>query len=154
MSRVQRFIDEAKDVFKSADHLAYMTYPMIREPKLIYSIAEKLYIVNSRIMDALLYHELSQKAIPVVPIEFETRLNLFRDHLAKKHRISNEIIEMIINLYELVQASRTCPIAFPKNESYNFYCNNTRTKTISIETAKKYINLTRQFIKQIEVIHK
>lgn len=150
MERVQRFIEEAKETFKSADHLAYITYPMLREPKLIYSIAEKLYIANSRMMDAILYHEYAQKSISVVPIEFETRFNLFKDKLVKKHNISNEAVKMISDLYELVQANRNCPVAFPKDESYNFYCSNTSKKTITIELAKRYLNLTRQLIKQAE----
>ena len=150
MERVQRFIEEAKETFKSADHLTYMTYPMLREPKLIYSIAEKLYVANSRIMDAILYHEHAQKTISVVPVEFETRFNLFKGELTKKHKVSNETIQTISDLYELVQANRNCPIAFPKNESYNFYCNNSIKKTITIELAKKYLNMTRQFIKQTE----
>lgn len=150
MERVQRFIEEAKETFKSADHLACMTYPMIREPKLIYSIAEKLYLANSRIMDAILYHEYAQRTISVVPVEFETRFNLFRDELVKKRGISNEVIQMILDLHELVQANRNCPVAFAKDESYNFYCNNTTKKTITIELAKRYLSLTRQLIKQTE----
>ena len=59
---------------------------------------------------------------------------------------------MITDLYEIVQAQRDNNYCFQKNESFVCF-NENRTKTISIDTTKKYLTLTRKFIEATKEIN-
>ena len=68
-------LEEAKKALKTADHLAYITYPLVTDNKIMLLIAENLYTSVIKAIDAFLNYDRYYKRIPIVP-ERETGKNL------------------------------------------------------------------------------
>ena len=66
----QELLASANKAFKTADHLCYMTYPLVNDIKLIVTIVDNLDKALVLGMDALLQHEYLYKRLSFMPREF------------------------------------------------------------------------------------
>ena len=57
MKTPQEALEKAKVYIRNADHMLTMTYPMVRDPKLLVAVAENLFNGLTSTVTALLYHE-------------------------------------------------------------------------------------------------
>ena len=56
MERFKELVEKANRSLNTADHLAYVTYPVINEPKLTITILNNIYQSLLHSIDALLYY--------------------------------------------------------------------------------------------------
>ena len=71
MDIFKNLIYEANKAFNTADHLAYVTYPLVNDTKVITLITEHLFNALEKGMDALLYIERLYKRIQQYSDSFE-----------------------------------------------------------------------------------
>ena len=57
MQTTQELLNDANRHFRSADHIAYVTYPLLQDNKLIVAVLENLNNTALRIMEAVLQQE-------------------------------------------------------------------------------------------------
>ena len=63
MEQFHQMIQEANKYFTIADHLAYVTYPVVKEIKLTLTIAQNLYNAMTKVIDAIILYERFYKRI-------------------------------------------------------------------------------------------
>ena len=71
MQNIAKTIEDANKLFKTADHLTYVTYPLLKDNKLIITIIENLSEATTKAMDAVLYYEKYYKRIMHFPSDFK-----------------------------------------------------------------------------------
>ena len=57
------FLEKAEHSLKTVDHLIYITYPLIKENRLLKKIIEELYDIANNIIESILYYEFMYKRI-------------------------------------------------------------------------------------------
>ncbi|MBU2637463.1 MAG: hypothetical protein KJ955_00650 [Nanoarchaeota archaeon] len=145
MEELKQLIAEANKEFKKADHLAYMTYPMVRETKLLYVIAEVLYNSLSKGVEAMLAYERLYKRIPLVPGCLEAELELFKD-VAGKYGFNRNIVLMLLDLKALMNAKKDGPVEFVRQGKFVICDEDYGMKVLDIQKVKAYIMDGKEFI--------
>ena len=74
MKKSKDFLREAEEHFMTADHVFRITYPMLKDKRLIFSIVQNLYNSSLNALHFLLYYENLYKQIDISQIsDFELR---------------------------------------------------------------------------------
>lgn len=151
MDTFKTLIYEANKSFNTADHLAYVTYNIVKDTKVISLISEHLLTSLTKGMDALLYIEREYKRISQYPDSFEIKLELFKK-IIKRYGISKDYIEIIKELKEIKEYKQKGPVSFTKKDKLVMYSSNYRLKTVTLDKIKKHISQTKAFIQLLNII--
>ena|SRR3989344_4039906 len=151
MNEIMLLLNKAKEQLNIADHLLYMTYPMVRENKLIISIAEDVYNSALYAMDALLMHERLYKRISLYPDDFSVKLDVLRK-ISARYNINKEIAIMIQDLKIFLDERKNSRVEFAKNDKYVLFNRKQELRSLGIERLKQNLNISKNFIKSIEGI--
>ncbi len=153
MEKFQDCSQQANKFFNTADHLTYITFPLVKEIKLMITITENLYFAVMNAMDAILEYDKLYKRIDILSNDFDLRFETFRQECAKRYNLRREYITMINELRNIILNHKKSPMEFIKNNNIVIYSQN-QVNTISMEKIKQYLPLTRQFLNDINKILK
>lgn len=151
MDTFKALIYEANKSFNTADHLAYVTYPVVNDTKIISLITEHLYLSLTKAMDALLYIEREYKRIPAYSDVFDIKLELFK-RVIERYGISREYLTIIKELKEIREYKHKSPVEFSKKDKIVMCSSNYRLKTVSLDNIKKYVAQVKSFIQLLNII--
>ncbi|MBS3166854.1 hypothetical protein J4403_01450 [Candidatus Woesearchaeota archaeon] len=151
MERYLELFQKANDYFKTADHLAYVTYELVQEPKLLLTILDNLNLALKHKTDSLLEYERLYKRISPIPQNQELKLNLAEKCL-RRYNLSNEMIHLIREVNSILEQHKKSPIAFGKGEKFVICSENYRTKTINIQEVKEYIVSAREYLSKLDKV--
>lgn len=145
----ERFIlslEKAKQELDTADHLAYMTYPLIRENRLLLKILEKLYYSVLNAINAVLQYEYMYKRITLYK---DTKINLetFKK-ISPKYHLNEEQLKKIIEIISLGEKHKKSPFEFAKNNQIVIMSDNLSTETLTIEKIKAFIIEIKDFLRK------
>ena len=146
-------VKEANKAFETADHLAFVTYPLINDTKLIILILENLNNALTRTMDAFLYYDKLYKKIQFIPNDFTSKFELFKTRSAKYYNLSYQNIEIILEIKEFIDERKKSQMEFSRKNSFVLY-SNLQLKTISLDKVKNYISKAKQIIFSLNSLSK
>lgn len=152
MEEFQRARDKAQEKFKFADHMLTQTYPLVKDPKLLVAVMENLFLALTSAMASLLYYERTFKRVPAFVDNFENKFDLFKQKCVPKYNLDKEYTKLISDIKESVLAHRKSPIEFARNDNLVICSDNYKLRTVSVEQIKKYIGLTKTFLKETSAI--
>ena len=144
--------NEATKAFKIADHLTYVTFPLLNDQKLFATIAEKLKEALDKGMRAVLEFDYLYKRIQFVPTEFQNRISLLRQYASKRYSFSPEIFTTMQDIEEIVARRRESPIEFIRRDRLVIASADYRLKTVTLEKIKQYVQSTKTFISKVNEI--
>jgi len=153
MDKFNFLIKQARTYFETADHLAYVTYPVIGEPKMLFVVAENLYNSSTKLVDALLHYERLYKRIMEIPIEWEERIKLFA-RIAPRYKISLAAVEVIKDLFQIIRKYKDSPMVFSRGDKFVITSEKFSLKTLDINLLKQYIIEMRKAIMFVEALKK
>jgi hypothetical protein len=147
MEKILDLIFEANKAFNMADHLANISYPLLRDNKLLLAITQNLFISGLKGVSAILYYEKLNKKIEVLPFDFDSRIVIFESETARRFNIRLDIIQTIKNLKQILDHHKESPMEFSRNNKL-IICNDdySHIKSIDIEMLKIYIVVMRNFM--------
>lgn len=148
MEKLRQLLMDANTQFKKADHLAYVTYPMVRETKLLYAIAEIIYDSLEKGIQAVLEYERMYKRIPLVPGTFETELELFKD-VAGRYGFNRNIVLLLMDLKRLINAKKQSPVEFVRKDKFVICDDDYTMSVLDINKIKAYVMDSREFIEKL-----
>ena len=152
MEKFQELRDAAEKKLKLADHILTMTYPMVKDPRLLLSSIENLFLAFTYGMSSLLYYEQLFKRIPQFPDNFAGKFEMFRDECSKRYNIDSEHLKIIQDIKEIIVSHKKSPMEFSRNDSLIICNGNYRMKTISANMIHNYVQKAKLFIKNISTI--
>jgi len=147
-----QLLSEANKAFKTADHLTYVTYPLINETKLLISIVENLHLALVKSIEAILEYDQIYKRIPILPQDFQSKLEIFKTKSAKKYNIDENNLKLIDDLREIILYHKKSPLEFTRKDKYVLYLNNLRIRTIDLKKIKEDLKQVNIFIKKVNLI--
>ena len=151
MDTFKNLIYEANKSFNTADHLAYITYPLVNDTKIISLITEHLFNALEKGMDALLYIERLYKRIPQYSNSFEIKLELFKK-IISRYGINKEYINILKELKEIREYKQKGPLSFTKKNKLIICSSTYKLKTITLNKIKKFIAQIKSFIQLLNII--
>jgi len=152
MEKFQELRDQANKKLKLADHILTMTYPMVKDPRLLLSSIENLFLAFTYGMSSLLYYERLFKRVPPFPDNFASKFEMFRDECSKRYNIDSEHLKIIQDIKEIIVSHKKSPMEFSRNDSLIICNGDYRMKTISANMIHNYVQKAKLFIKNISTI--
>ena len=139
-------ISEATKTLKVADHLTYVTYPLIKENKLLIKISENLYLAMVMAMESMLFYDRYYKRIGPLAENFDSRLEVFKNSVAKRYNFDREFYVLLLDLKKIVEEHKKSPMVFQRKDKVVICSDRYKMKTIDIKDIKHYLGKAKPFI--------
>jgi len=152
MERYEEERDKALKRIKVADHMLNVTYPLLKEPKLLVSVMENLFLSLTNSMSALLYYERKYKSIPLFADNFDSKYEIFKTKTADKYHLEAQQLRMMREIKNLLVEHKKSPVEFAKGGKFVICSEDYTIKTVSVEDMKEYISKAKAFIQDINFI--
>jgi hypothetical protein len=149
MERFQEVRDRSKTLLRNADHMLTMTYPLVKDPKLLLVVAENVVESCTSAITALLHYERFNKSIPPFHDSFENKMQMFRQNCARKYNISTESLNFVEELRNLLQNHKTSPMEFARKDMYVICSDKYSMKTLSAQQLKQNISKAKNFVSEV-----
>jgi hypothetical protein len=150
MEQFQVAAEQARKSIKVADHMLIMTFPMVKDPKILLSVTENIFAALTNSMSSLVYYERLFKRVPVFQEDFDSKFNIFKAHLVGRYNISREYLNIIQEIREILAEHRKSPVEFSRGDRFVICSSNYRLKTIGVLELKRYIAQTKMFMSDME----
>jgi hypothetical protein len=152
MEEFQILRDKAMQKIKVADHMLFMTYPLVKDPKLLLAIIENISASLDYGMSALLKHDRLFKRIPPYHDTFPSRFEIFRSKMIPRHDLSPNYVKLIKDVRTIISEHKKSPVEFARKDKFVICSHGYNLKTIDINLVKKYIFETKVFVKNVDKI--
>ncbi len=153
MEEFKNLVLEANKKLQIADHMAYITYPMLKETKLLLTILENLDRSLKAALNAYLHYERLYKRISPYPDHLKTKLEVFERGPARRYSLQN-YSRLIIEIHNILQKYKESPVSFTKKEKLVICNGDYRMKVLEISDAKNYLAKAKPFILRLSNILK
>ena len=148
MEIFQQARDKAKRNIHIADHMLSVTYPLVKDTKLLLAIIENIFLAYTNAMSAILYYNRLLKLIPLFKDNFESKFNIFRQKCVDRYKIDRNYIIEMQNLRDIIVGHKKSPVEFVRKDRFVICSDNYKLKTINIEEIKRYLNKAKLFIEE------
>ncbi len=148
MEKLKSFVSEANAALHKADHLAYVTYPQVKDAKLLYTIAQNLYVALHNGMEALLHYERLYKRIPFMKGDFEQELQLFKDRITR-YNIDREYVLLLQDLKKVVETKKKGPIDFIRKDKFVICSDDYSMEILNIQKIKNHLSEVKGYLDKI-----
>ena len=135
MEKFETFVNEANNNFQTADHLLYVTYSLLKDTKLMFSIVNNLHNATINAIAALIYYEKVYKRVNAFPLDIESRIKMFETELSKNYTINQDVIKTIRELRFIIKQHIESPMEFTRKEKL-IICNNDYSKMSVVDITK------------------
>src|SRR3989338_7533747 len=106
--RHEELLVAARKEMEVADHLLYVTYPMVKESKFLLSVASKVATSARIALQALLDY----------PPSFVAQMSIYKRELERKHNLDPTFHRLFQRLFEIYQSNKNSLIKFKRGDSY------------------------------------
>jgi len=152
MEKFQTAKHNAQKRLKIADHMLTMTYPLVKDSKLLLAVLENLFLSLTNSVASVLHYERLFKRIPPFHDTFESKFNMFRAKVVPKYKIEMEYVTMIKEIKDIIIMHKKSPVEFTRKDKFVIASESYKIKTITVEQIREYIKKTKLFIAKMEDI--
>ncbi len=146
----KELIARAKKEIHLADHLIYVTFPLIRETKFLLSIAEHVIKSSELALEAVLKHARLYKRIEPYATNFAARVDVFQAELQIMYNFNPEHTHLLRRLAEFKQHNKESVMKFRRKDKYILTTRQYEMKILDLERVKRMCEATKKFINTTE----
>jgi len=144
--KYQISLEKAKKSLQTADHITYVTFPLIKEHRLLLKVLEELGISLLNIVNAILQYEYLYRKIPIYQ-DSASNFNTFKN-LASKYNISQEQLNKIMEILKLAERHKKSSFEFMKHNKIVIMSQSMETEVITLEKIKDYLTEVKDIIRK------
>jgi hypothetical protein len=147
---MEKFIEnltEADKIIRTADHMIYVTFPLIKDKRLLLKILTETQIALAKCINAILQYEYLYKRIKLYN-KAKENLNTFKTKCASRYGINQEELELILEIFDISEKHKESPFEFMKEEKIVILSDNMEQKTLTSEKIKQFIEVTKNLLKK------
>jgi hypothetical protein len=150
MEKFIEYLDSSARNLRTADHMAYVTYPLLKEKRILFEILNNIYTSVLNIVNAILQYEYFYKRISLYK-ESRDNLAVFKERCASRYQISQDEISKINELFSLIEKHKNSPFEFVRKDKIVIMGENLHTDFINLEKIKAYLLLSKDVLRKAEV---
>ena len=148
MEKFQENLAQAIKNLQIADHMAYVTYPLINDRRLLLKIFDEIYKSLMGCINTILNYEYLYKRIRLYK-ENKENLQTFMNKCAKNYGLTNEQIKKINEIITLNQKHKQSAMEFVKKDKIVILSDSLGTQTLDLLKVKEYLLLTKELLMKI-----
>ncbi|MBS3079916.1 hypothetical protein J4221_00430 [Candidatus Pacearchaeota archaeon] len=144
MDEFQKHLKEAIKNIRIADHMTYVTFPLVNEKRLLLKIFDEIYKAIVNCIYSLLYYEHLIRKLHIYENLNNDLESFFK--IAKNYNVSNRQLKKINEIIELNKKHSQSVMEFVKKEKVVMMSNSLKTEFIDLITLKEYLLLAKEFL--------
>jgi len=145
MEKFQENLKEAMRNLQIADHMTYVTFPLVNEKRLLLKIFDEIYKSIINCINAILNYEYLYKRIRLYQNNNDN-MQTFVDKCAKDYTLNNEQIKKIKEIIETNKKHKQSAMEFVKKDKIVILSDNLGTHTLDIQKIKEYLFLAKELL--------
>ncbi len=154
MEQFQESNLKAKKHLQTADHILSMTYPLIKDPKILLTVLDNINKSFQCMMDTVLQYDRLYKRIPIYADKFEEKYLIFKQKSGARYNFDPDFLEMAREIKETMQAHKKSPVEFARKNKFVICDDKYQTKTIEETSLKIYIAKAKLYHKIVQNVFK
>ncbi|MBI2139497.1 hypothetical protein HYU14_01125 [Candidatus Woesearchaeota archaeon] len=153
MEKFEQLQAEASKRLSIADHMLAVTYPMVKDPKLLVSVLDNMFLAMTHSLESLLHYERGFKRVPPFRDTFASKMHAFRTKCAGRFSLDPKYLSLMQDVYEIASQHKRSQVEFVKDDVLAICSENYKTQTtISAAKIKEYVAAAKKFIAEISLI--
>ena len=138
--------ENATQKYEGARHLLNVTFPTVKDPKLLLGVINNLVGSMEHSIEAILIYERLLRYVPIYSNNPKSQFNLFRQKSMRRNNISPHYVNLYLDLKEILELHKKSPMAFQRGNKFVICNKDYMLKTLSINDIKKYLEQTKEFL--------
>jgi len=145
MEKFHEYLEQAEKIIETADHMVYVTYPLIKDKHLLLKILSEIKTAVAKCINSILQYEYLYKRINLYS-DPKANLKTFREKSAQRYEINENEIKLILKLFELAEKHKKSSMEFVRKEKIVILSNNSEPSTLTLEQVKKFLVLSKNLL--------
>lgn len=148
--KMEKFMDHlirAEKRIQTAAHMAYVTFPLVRDKKILIKILIETKIAVAECINSILQYEYLFKRISLYK-DKKANFRTFENKCSKRYGITKEEFAKITLLFDIIKKHKESPFEFIKNERVVILSEDLIPETITLEMAKEFLELAKNLLKK------
>ncbi len=138
----------AQQKIQLADYLITMTYPGLKDPKVLLLALENIFLAMMGAMEGVLQFELLYKRIEPYQPTFEGRIHAFA-HLTQTYHTDPAIIITARDIKEIITKHQQSPMEFTRKDKYIICSPEYDMTALTLITLKKHLATAKAFVQDM-----
>lgn len=147
--KYMEYLELAGKSLRTADHMAYVTYPLLKEKMILFEILNNVYSSILNIINAVLQYDYLYKRINLYK-DAETNLQTFREKCAPRYSINREEIGKIGEIMEIMGRHKNSQMEFMRKDKLVIMGENMHTETLTLEKIREFVFIAKIIQKKTE----
>ncbi|MBI2499235.1 hypothetical protein HYV88_03250 [Candidatus Woesearchaeota archaeon] len=152
MEMYETLMKKALNDFKTVDHMVYVTYPLVNDPKLMFGIVDKLFNTLIDVITAVLNYDYLYKRISHVPESLNEKLELFKKVIGKRYNFNGNIFLLLEELNKFKEFRKRSPMEFVRRDNLVICSSGFNTKSLNYKKVKEYVNKSKEFMNNANML--
>lgn len=144
MEKYKENLIEASRHLRIADHMTYVTFPLVNEHRLLLKIFDEIYLSIINCINGILNYEVLYKRVRLYSTFNENFDSFVR--ISRYYDLSGEQIKMIKEIIELNKKHKKSAIEFVKQNRIVIMSDNLGIQILDLISIKKYLFTAKEFM--------
>ncbi len=149
MEKFIQNLEEAERIIRTVDHLIYVTFPLIKDKRMLIKILVETKNALVYFINAILQYDYMYKRIQLYQDPTQN-FRTFKDKSSKRYGITEQEMAQIISLFNIVEAHKKSPMEFTRGDKIVIMTENFKPETINQEKVKEFINTSKEIFKKFK----
>ena len=147
---MEKFLENlttAEKTIRAADHMIYVTFPLIKDKRLLFKILHETKNAIALCINSILQYEYLYKRIKLYK-DSGLNFKIFVVKCVPRYGITKEEMNLILELFDFVEKHKESPFEFVKDEKIVILSSSLRPRTITIEKIKEFMTVAKSIFKK------
>ena len=147
MEKFLESLEEAEKAIRNLDHMVYITFPLIKDKRLLLKVIQEIKKSVTDCITAILQYEYLFKRVNLSRDPKEN-FKIFTEKCAPRYSIDRDEISLISQLFDFVEKHKASPFEFIKGEKVVILSESMSQTTLSLDKTKQFLNLAKDILKK------
>lgn len=149
MQKFIQYLQEAQKIIRTSDHIIYVSYPLIKDKKILLKILEELKKAVAFCINAILQYDYLFKRIRLSQ-EPKTNLQIFITKSSERYKITKQEVKGILELFELAETHKNSAMEIFKEDKVVILSENMKKNLVSFEKTKEFLTLAKSILQKTQ----
>jgi len=147
---MEKFLEnilEAEKNLRTLDHIIYVTFPLIKDKRLLLKVIQDIKGVIANCITSILQYEYLYKRVSLYRDSREN-FKTFTEKCAQRYNIGKDEIKLILELFKLVENHKKSPFEFVKDEKIVILSENSKPTIMTLEKTKEFLIAAKDILRK------
>jgi len=147
MEKFAERLTESERIIKTADHMIYMAFPMIKDKRILLKSISEMKRAIANCITIILQYEYIHKRISLYR-DPKANFKVFVEKCAARYGITPEEIKTIIELFDLVEKHKKSAMEFIKDDKIIILSDRMKSETLTLERTKNFLKISKSILRK------